>query len=80
MKAILEFDLSEPEDRLDHMIAVRANDMLSVLWELLYNSKKDIEWRIDSEKLSAYDTLDEVYERLTDLLDEHALNIDKLMQ
>ena len=80
MKAILEFDLSEPDDRLDHMIAVRANDMLSVLWELLYNSKKDIEWKIDSEKLSAYDTLDKVYERLTDLLDEHALNIDKLMQ
>lgn len=80
MKAILEFDLTDPDDRTDHMIAVHANDMLSVLWELLYNSKKDLEWKIESENLNAYDTLDKVYEKLADLLDEHSLNIDSLMQ
>lgn len=80
MKAILKFDLSDPDDRADHKIAVHANDMAFILWEFLYNSRKDFEWKINEKNLNGYDTLDMVYEKLSELLDEHSLNIDDLMQ
>lgn len=80
MKAIIKYDLSDPDDRVDHMIAVHANDMCSVLWEFLFNSKKEFEWKIDDKNMTADETLDMIYEKLADLLNEHSLDIDKLMQ
>lgn len=80
MKAILKFDLSDPDDRADHKIAVHANDMAFILWELLYNSRKGFEQEMDEKHLTGDGVLDMVYDRLRDLLDEHSINIDDLVQ
>lgn len=80
MKAILKFDLSDPDDRTDHKIAVHANDMAFILWEFLYNSRKGFEQEMDEKHLDGDGVLDMVYKRLTDLLDEHSINIDDLVQ
>ena len=37
MKAVLEFDLSDEDDREAHKHAVNAGAMYSVLWEFLHN-------------------------------------------
>lgn len=34
MKAILEFDLNDPDDRQSHLEAIRAKATLSFLWEV----------------------------------------------
>lgn len=34
MKAILEFDLNEPDDRMDHKLAVDSRDMLIFIWDV----------------------------------------------
>jgi len=46
---------------------------------LVYNSKKELERRIDgNDKLSAYDTLDMVFEKINNLIEEHGIIIDEL--
>lgn len=80
MKAILKFDLSDPDDRIDHKIAIHGNDMAFILWEFLYNSRKGFEQEMDEKHLDGDDILDMVYKRLTDLLDEYSINIDDLVQ
>ncbi len=79
MKAILEFDLNDPDDRIDHLRAVHADDLAYIIWDFVYNSKKEIEWKIDNDKLESYDVLDKVYERMSELLDEYGIDIDKFV-
>jgi hypothetical protein len=79
MKAILEFNLDEPDDRISHNQCVKANDMAGVLWELVYNTKKKLEWELDAnDKLDRYEGLEMVYKRIYELLEEHDVNIDSL--
>ena len=79
MKAKLIFDLTDSDDRMEHGCCVKAGDMALVLWNLVYNSKKELERRIDgNDKLSAYDTLDMVFEKINNLLEEHGIIIDEL--
>ena len=71
MKAILEFDLNEPDEREEHLRCVRALDLCLVLWdfdqilrsEIKYNDK---DWQ-------------EVRDKLTEIMDEHGVNLDDLM-
>jgi len=79
MKAKLIFDFTDSDDRMEHGCCVKAGDMALVLWNLVYNSKKELERRIDgNDKLSAYDTLDMVFEKINNLIEEHGIIIDEL--
>ncbi len=40
MKATLEFDLTDPDDRMEHFRCVKSLDMAIVLFEILHNTKK----------------------------------------
>ncbi len=42
MKAVLEFDIDDPFDRLSHMAAIKALDMASALFELLHNHRDEV--------------------------------------
>lgn len=84
MKAVLEFDLNDFDDKIAHLRAVKATELALVLWQLVHNSKKGIEYFIEGEemkgnKLSNYDVLDEVYKRLFELLEENHIMIDELV-
>ena len=83
-KAILEFDLSDHDDVMDHKRCVKALDMALVLWEFYHNSKKSLEYQIEEcikidKEYSRFDVLDLVFERFQELLDEHDINIDNLV-
>ena len=78
-KAILEFDLNDPDDIMAHLRAVKSLDMALTLWEIVYNTKKTIEWQIESEKLDANTVLDKVYEIIWQELEEHGIKLDDLV-
>ena len=59
-KAILKYDLSDPDDRLEHLRAVKATDMALVIWELVYNTRKRIEYDIDANNLDGNAVLDRI--------------------
>jgi len=82
MKAILEFDLDEIDDRRAHLRAVKSLDMALVIWELLRNSRKELEWTIENETEGDYAQkeigLSMVYDKFEELLEHYGINIDEL--
>jgi len=79
MKAILEFNLDEFDDEIAHNRCVKALDMALILWELQYNTKRDIEREFETNKCDRYEALDLIFKRFYDLLEEHNVNPDKLI-
>jgi hypothetical protein len=79
MKATLEFNLDEMDDVMAHMRAVHSTDMALVLWELVHNTKRNIEIEIESIDLDGFAVLDLLYDKLHDELDTHGIIIDKLI-
>ena len=79
-KAILEFDLNDPDDRINHKQCIEAGNMASVIWDFVHNSKKTMEWTLDEKvDLDRYEVLDMVYDRFYLLLEENNVNIDELV-
>lgn len=79
-KAILEFDLTDPDDAINFERATRATGMALVLWELVFNTKKKMYNQIEFDKIeSPYDAIDQLYEKLYEELHDHGLNMDKLI-
>ena len=73
MKARLTFDLSDPDDRRSHKLAVTSEEMASALWDvgnLNYKVKyrEDIDWKtweiIRSEITQIFDDHNIVWENL----------------
>ena len=85
MKAILEFNFDEADDRMEHKRCVKALDMALVLWEFYHNSRKSLEYKVDDKikkdnTFNPYDTIDLIYEHFGELLDEYDINIDYLVE
>lgn len=78
-KAVLKFDLNDPDDSRAHMRAVKSLDMALVLWEMAHNSKKMIHNQIEFDKLDAYDAVNKVFEKLYEEMSEHGINLDDLI-
>ena len=69
-KAILEYDLDNFDDKRDHLCAIKSKDMASFIWELSFNTRKELEHRLDSqefteeEELNQYQVLEMVFEKI----------------
>jgi len=73
MKATLEFNLDEPEDRMAHLRCVKSTDMAIVLFDIIYNLRKEI------ENVDADEKLDLFYDKLNAIMEEQGINIDELI-
>jgi hypothetical protein len=74
MKAILEFDLENPEDRMSHLRCVKSLDMACFIWELKHNFWR--KWKHDESNL----TLESYKEAMCSLIEEHNINIEDLIE
>ena len=83
MKAILEFDL--PEEREEHLCAVKSRDMAIVLFDIANNMLNNIEGEFDSmppdkyEKISWTDAIEAVRTYINDLFEEENINLNELI-
>ena len=81
--ATLTFDMNEPDDVMDHLRATQALDLALIVWNIQYNTFKDLESiitrKMESPEFTHFDVLDVVRERINDLITEHGVNIDKLI-
>jgi len=73
MKATLEFNLDEPEDRMAHLRCIKSTDMAIVLFDIIYNLRKEIENIDTDEKLNLF------YDKLNAIIEEQGINIDELI-
>ena len=78
-KATLEFDLNEPDDVMAHLRAVKSLDMALALWDIVHNTKKGLEWSMERKEIDKYDALELVYEKIHEILNEHNINTDELI-
>ncbi len=81
MKATLEFDMNNMDDKLSHMRAVKSLDMACVLFEIQNNLRKKCDRILEGmdDNLDKYDTLNVIFTEIFTLMDEHNINTDELI-
>jgi hypothetical protein len=79
MKAKLIFDLNNPDDRMEYERVNKSLDIVNALWHFLYNSKKEIMQDVENESVDKFDAVELTYDKLFELLEEHDVNINKLV-
>ena len=82
MNAKLEFDLDNPDDKIEHMRCIKATDMAIVLFEITHNLKRTLESRFESQPQlrDEFDGIEETFSEIYKLMDEHGINLDELIQ
>ena len=79
MKATIEFNLDDADDKRDYYLHNKAEDMAMLIWQLVHNTKKELEYDIEAKgKMSNYETLDMLFEKIGEMLIEYDINPDKL--
>ncbi len=78
-KATIEFDLNDHDERKAHFRVVKSLDMASALWSITHNTRKGLEWSLDGKDLDKYEVLDMVFDKIYEILDEHDINTDQLL-
>lgn len=78
-EGILKYDLDNPDDVIAHKRAVKSFDVSMALWEIIYNTKKGLEWSLEGKDVDKYEVLELVYEKIYQILDEHNVIIDELI-
>ena len=81
MKAVIEFDLTDPEDKNRFKRCGKSLEMAIVIFDFLYNSRKWVERKLDAnDTIDGYKTLEIVYEKFRELLEEQHIDIDDLIE
>lgn len=81
MKAILEFNLDNPDDRIAHLRAAKSLDMACVLFEIERNLKKKLEYKVES--LGGIDNqmvIDILFEEINGLMKDNNINLEEIIQ
>ena len=78
-KATLEYNLSDPEDSMAHLRAVKSLDMAMALWAIVHNTKKGLEWSMEGKEIDKYDALELVFEKIHEILNDHNIITDELI-
>lgn len=79
-KAILEFDLNEPDDKEAHKRAVKSLDMALALWDMDQYLRSQIKYSDEYELTDEqYKTLEETRDKLHKILSEYNISFDELI-
>lgn len=79
MKAKLEFDLDNPDDKMAHMRCVKATDMALMLWDIKQKIRRKLKYNEDlsEDELHQWEVMqDEFYS----IADDYGINLDLLIQ
>lgn len=81
MKAVLEFDLNDSDDKMAHLRAIKSSNMAFALHEILHNTKKRLKNQVEFENpnITPYEAIDLVFERIHEILNEEGVVIDELI-
>ena len=80
-KAILKYNISDPDENVDFKRAVKSFDMAMALWDIIQLRNK-IENRFevqDNTNNDVYDGIDAMAEGIRDILDRYNIVVDELL-
>lgn len=80
MKAILEFDLNEPDDVVAHKRAVKALDLCLALWDVDQYLRAQTKYAPDSMHEDVFIALSKAREEFYDIMNEHSVSLDELLK
>lgn len=78
-KATLEFDLNDFDDKIEFARVNKSRDLAFFIWEIMHNTKKNLEWEIEENNIPKDEIIDYVWERLYVELNEKNININELV-
>jgi hypothetical protein len=78
-KAIIEYNLNDPDDIMAHKRAIKSDDMALALWEITHNTKKRLEWSMEGKEIDKYDALELVFDKIHEIMSEHNIDLDDLI-
>jgi hypothetical protein len=79
-KATLKFDLNDPDDRMEYMRCNKSLDIALALWELCHNTKKGLGHSMEDKEMDQYETLEFVFERIHEIINDRNINLDEIMR
>jgi len=81
MKAKLTFDLSDPDQKREHLRCIKSLDMALALWEISVNAKKKCYREIEGREMKgeSVDYVDLVFSRIYEIMEEHSIDVDDLI-
>ena len=79
MKAILEFNLDEQDDRAAHLRAVKALSMAVALWDMDEYLRRETKYASDLMPIEVYKNLEEVRDRFREIMSDNGINLDELI-
>jgi cell fate (sporulation/competence/biofilm development) regulator YmcA (YheA/YmcA/DUF963 family) len=79
-KAKLIYDLNESDDVMAHKRAVKSLDLALALWAITHNTKKSLEWSMEGKEMDKYDALEMVFEKIHEIISEHNIDLDDLIE
>jgi hypothetical protein len=82
-QAILKYDLSDSDDKMEFERATKALDMALVLWELQYNYRKKHQRQLEADNKATereFDLIDTIFDDINELINMTNINIDSLVQ
>jgi hypothetical protein len=78
-EGILKYDLNDFDDRMAHLRAVKSLDMAIALWDITHNTKKGLEWSMEGKEMDKYEALEMVFDKIYEILEEHNIKMDDLV-
>lgn len=82
MKAILRYNLNDPDDAMAYKRANKSLDMAMALWEIIFNVYKQTEREFSEDEKTndiQYETLEKVFEKIREILNDNEINIENLI-
>lgn len=80
--ALIKYDLSDQDDRMEFDRANKSLGMAMMLWELMYNYKKKFYRQLENDSESTdsdYELVDSIFKSIYELAEEHNIKIDELI-
>lgn len=79
-KAILEFDLTDLDDRTEHQRAVKSLDLCLALWDIDQYLRSQTKYAPDTMSDEVYDALDKTRSEFYRIMNEHNISLDNLLR
>lgn len=79
-KAILEFNLADPDDVVEHARAVKSLDLCLALWDMDQYLRSQTKYAPDDMSDEVYDALDKAREEFYRIMNEHNISLDDLLR
>lgn len=76
MKATIEFDLHDPEDKREHQRMLKGMDMHLALWDISQELRSKVKYASDSMSKDEYEAWEQAQEMFYRIINEYTIDLE----